>query len=217
MVQTIPEPRQGQDRNSSSAEEEQIAFDIALILTGGVVLPPSTTPLAAISALLLLLPGLSGASGASVANAAARLVALDPPALPEEAGVLRAATLSNLSHRGHYAVAAFRRLAGSVARGDDLRQARRKEARFFAQHREAERMRTAGARLNDAAAERWGPILSWNDTGKAKTHRPSHLAADGKNYDVRRPPRSTGGILPGQAPNCDCVPGPPREGVEVMR
>jgi hypothetical protein len=210
-VRTVTQPqtesRQSQDQNSSSIEEE-IAAAIALILAGGVVLPPSTTPLAAISALLLLIPGLpsfagSEASGASVANAAARLAVTDTPRLPESSGALRTATVNNLSYRAHYAVEAMKRLAGSVASGEDLRGALRKEARYLAQHREAERRRTAGAKMVEAATELHGPILGWKH-GHPREPRPAHLRADGMNFDATRIPASTG-AMPGVLPGCTCT------------
>lgn len=206
--------------SQSEATEEEIAASIALILAGGIDLPSGATPLSAIAALLLLLPGFSQTSeDASVANAVARLVVDDAKPLPkltETNTALRRAHIDNLVYRAHYAINATKRVAASVVEGEDLRGALRGEGRFLHQHLEANRVRAAGAKLNDAAAERWGPVLGWNHTGKAHTHRPNHVAADGANYRVDSPPVSTDGMLPGMALHCDCIAGPPHPGGRML-
>lgn len=220
-TRTLP-PEQAGDSEASPTEEERAAAIAALL--GGIVTVQTVEALvSAIASLLARLPGLpSEASdlGDDVTRRVARLVVEGRQGLREDmdspreaSATLRHTHIDNLIHRAHYAINATKR----VVTAEDVRKGFTVERRFFLQHREAERVRTAGAKLNEAAAERWGPILSWNDTGKAKTHRPSHLAADGKNYDVRRPPTSTGGVLPGQALHCDCVPGPPKQNAEVLR
>lgn len=196
------------------ATEEEIAAAIAAVLAGAVVLPPGVAPVGAIA---FLLRGLPGAPDASVSRAVARLVAGDLPSLPGRTGVLRRAYVDNLLYRAYYALTALRRVTGALGEGEELRDALSKEAAYFEAHKAASKQRERGARLNDAAAERFGPLLSWVHLGTAKTHRPSHLSAHGKNYLVDRPPESTDGALPAMAPHCDCIAGPPIPGAELLR
>ena len=208
-TRTAPQPRPQQTRQQSS--EEEIAAAIAMVLAGSLVIS-GTTPLAAIAALLLRIPD---APDLDVRRAAARLVLEDSPEVPRGAGALRTAYRDNLLYRAWYAVNATKRLGASVAGGEDLRGALKVEARYFAQHREANRRREAGARMVEAAVELHGPVLGWKH-GSPQEPRPSHLAADGKNFDARRVPVSTG-ALPGVLPGCTCTVTAPSPGAEMLR
>lgn len=204
-----PLPQQSQQHS-----EEEIAAAIALVLAGDTsVLPAGVAPLAAIAALLGLL---SGAPGDSVRDAAVRLIVEDTRPDINETGALGGAHITNLVYSAHYAINAMRRLQASVSEGEDLREALATEGRYLQQHRQAKEARVAGARINQAAVERWGPILGWHHTNKAETHRPSHVAAHGANYRPDAPPRSTEGMLPGMALHCDCVPGPPQPNARIL-
>jgi hypothetical protein len=206
-------PVQGE---AQSISEEEVAAAIAAILAGQLALPAGVTLLAAITTLLGALPDApDGPVTAATARAAARLVLEDPPKPPGRSEALRVAYADNLLYRAWYGVNAAKRLAASVSEGDDLRAALSKELAHYHRHREANAARTAGAKLNAAAAERWGPVLSWNHSGK-EHFRPHHKAADGKNYRVDRPPVSTEG-LPGTLLHCGCAPGPPKPNGEMLR
>lgn len=217
MAETRVQSRPPQE---GSTLEEEIAAAIALILAGQVV--PEVGVVAAIAALLTLLPGIpeaddtEGTEG-SVSRSVARLVVRDTPATSRRSGAEVRTSVSNLSYRAHYAIEAVKRVAERVRSGESIAEAFQGERRFYTQHLEANRRRVSAARMNDAAAERWGPVLSWNDTGRAKTHRPAHLAASGANFDLRSPPAATGFKLPGEEPNCDCVAGPPIQGARLLR
>ena len=118
-------------------------------------------------------------------------------------------------YRAHYAVQAAKRLTVSLRSGKTIQEAREKEAPFFARHREAIKRRDAATRMRDAAMDRFGPILNWKH-GDPKEPRPSHLAADGMNFDAREVPTSTG-AHPGVLPGCTCSVGAPVEGAKMLR
>lgn len=205
MTETrTPQAKPRQPQNSpSEATEAEIAAAIALILAGQVVV---VSAVGAIAALLALIPDLPEDDVSTpVARMVSRIGRDTPNALE---GNLRA-NASNLSYRAHYAIEATKRIAGKVKNGDALRDALSAERTYLRQHLEASEVRTNGAALNEAAARRFGPLLGWVHTGRTHTHRPSHVAANGANYRIDRPPQATEGMLPGQALHCDCVPGPP--------
>lgn len=211
---TEPQTPPTQEPQQSQHSEEEIAAAIALVLADDAsVLPAGVTPLAAISALLGLLPG---APEDSVRDAAARLIVEDTRPDIGETGTLRRAHMINLVYSAHYVINAMRRLGTKVSEGESLHKALVNEGRYLQQHRQANEARVAGARINAAAVERWGPILGWHHTNKASTHRPSHVKADGANYRPDSPPRSTEGMLPGMALHCDCVPGPPKPNARIL-
>jgi hypothetical protein len=201
-----------QQSQPQSSLEEEIAAAIALILAGQA-LPNGVSMEAAIGRLLSVLPG---ALGADVSGSVARLVVADKPGVLRGSQATRATSIANLSYRAHYAIEAVKRVASKVSGGQGVADALRTERTHLSQHIEASKTRMAGARLNDAAAERWGPVLSWNHTGTSHTHRPSHVRAHGANFDVRNPPSSTDGMLPGMALHCDCVSGPPIDGARTL-
>ena len=211
--------RTAQSPPSQQSSEEEVAAAIAAVLAGGLVLPAGTTPLAAISALL----GTLGLPDASVRDAAARLVSEDPDLMPDNAAQLRAgpalrrAHLDNLIYRAYYAINAAKRITARVAEGEEasLRGALDKERPYLQQHREANRRREAAARMVDAAVELHGPVLGWRH-GHPKEPRPSHKAADGKNWEAGTVPLSTG-ALPGVLPGCTCVPVAPFPNAETLR
>ncbi len=216
MGRTRTPPEQPQE---TYAEEAAV---IAAILAGTLVVPNPAEAIAAVllsvaPAALLALP----AAAANVALGVASLVVQAPRNSGARGSLLTARgagpasegqLLREAAYKGFYALNALRR----VAAAEDKSQQLRRERRFFGQQLEASRRRTAGAALNDAAAAIHGPVLSWVHTGRAKTHRPSHEAAHLSNYDVRNPPRSTDGLLPGMAMHCDCVAGPPIPGARML-
>lgn len=195
------------------ANEPEIAAAIALILAGGVSVPSVT---GAIAALLRMIPGMPDSGDGDVSVPVSRMVSRVTRGTGTPLDGEVAVSASNLSYRAHYAIEAMKRVASDVSQGNTLKDALNAERINLTRHLEASETREAGARLNQAAAERWGPVLSWNHTGKSSTHRPSHVAANGANYDVRNPPQSTEGLLPGQAPHCDCLAGPPIPGARML-
>jgi hypothetical protein len=183
-----------------SPEEIAAAAAIAAALLDG-----SATP-AAIAAILAPLLPAGIPSGSVDVPGLSRIVLRDPPEGPTPegsggGGLEDLARTENLLHRGFYGVAALRRLAdgGSLAA----------EGKLFGMHQEANEARLKGARLNDAAAEKWGNLLGWHHAGTARTHRPGHEAADGKNFDVTRQPPASTGAWPAMLPFCDCTPRAP--------
>lgn len=202
---------------SSSTAEEQIAATITLLLAGGLPLPEGTTLAAAVAALLLMLPDAPEAPVAEpVAEAVAGLVVRDQPPIPDAPVATQKAYRQNVAFRAHYAVNAVRRVAVDVVGGRSLAESIAAERSNWQAHLDASETRLTGARLNDAAAERWGPELGWYDTGRATTHTHEHQMASGNNYRVDIPPKETDGYLPAQRYKCDCVPGPPHENGRLL-
>lgn len=201
-LRTTSSPSEGKPRPT----EAEIAAAIALILAGQVVVTSAT---GAIAALLALIPGLPDLGEDDVSVPVARMVSRIRADVPNASEGQIRANASNLSYRAHYAIEAIKRIAGKVKNEEPLRDALRAERTYLRQHLEASEARTNGAALNEAAARRFGPVLGWVHTGRTHTHRPSHVAANGANYRIERPPAATEGMLPGQALHCDCVPGPP--------
>ena len=197
----------------ASQAEEEIAAAIALILAGGVVV---ASVAAAIASLLRLLPGLPDIEIDDLTASVGRMVSGITEGETGRSGGEISVSAANLSYRAHYAIEATKRIANSVSEGEGLRGALEGERRHLAQHLDACEARRTGAVMNEAAAERWGPLLSWNHPNTGKDHRPSHVAANGANFDVRRPPQSTEGMLPGQALNCHCSVGPPIPGGRML-
>jgi hypothetical protein len=209
---------QRQQSRPESAQEEEIAAGIAALLAGFFAVTTTAALVNAISSLLQLLPGLPDfgsdedetLSGASVTRSVARLVVRDRQT-PGSSQTLRNAHVDNLLHRAHYAINATKR----VVRSEDIRKGFAKERMYFAAHREAERRRTAGAKMVDAAIELHGPLLGWKH-GHPKEPRPTHLQADGMNFDARSVPAYTG-ALPGVLPGCTCTVTAPFENGRVLR
>ena len=189
---------------------EEIAAAIAALLGGLVVLSSATSLAAAVAAVLERLPE---RPQAPLARRVARLVVADLPVVQGASDTLRRAHIHNLILRAHYSINAVRRVARFAP--DYVRAAFGKERRHYAAHREPERRRVAGARMVDAAVELHGPVLGWRH-GHPKEPRPHHAAADGKNFDARRVPLSTG-ALPGVLPGCTCTVTAPFEGAQTLR
>jgi hypothetical protein len=208
-------PEDSPQGEAGAPTEESIAAAIALILAGQVVV---ASVVGAIAALLKLIPGLPDVGDSDVSTPIARMVSRIGRDAPRASGGEITANASNLSYRAHYAIEATKRIAQDVKNGGSVRDALKGEGRYFTAHLEASEAREAGAQLNNAAARRWGPVLSWRhpETG-GRDHRPSHVAADGANFDVRNPPQFTDGMLPGQALHCHCVPGAPIPGARMLR
>ena len=193
---------------------EEAAF-VASILAGTLIVPNPAEAIAAVllavaPASLLVIPE----TAASVAFGVASLVVQTPgrSARPVRGGpASQGQFLRESAYKGFYALSALKR----VAVAEDRTKALQRERRFFGQQLEASRQRMAGAALNDAATERWGPVLSWNHGPEGPNDRLRHVAADGQNFDVRNPPRETDG-LPGTLPACKCYPGPPIPGARML-
>lgn len=206
---------------TSQQSERQAAAAIALILLGAAIVP---SPVGAIAMLLSGFVPLSvpSALAARLTSETASLALRDLPFRPSSGEVLLAASRAEFSYRAAYAFAALRRLMSAAVEPNEETPAERlvsalhTEERYLEAHKKASGKRLAAARLNDAAAEIYGPILSWNHGPLSPGDRPHHVAADGLNYDVRNPPKETEG-LPSTLPNCKCFPGPPREGMRVMK
>ena len=196
-----------------SQAEEEIAAAIALILAGGAVV---ASVAGAIASLLRLLPGLPDIEMDDLTASVGRMVSGITEGESRRSEGEISVSAANLSYRAHYAIEATKRVAKSVSEGESVRGALEGERRHLAQHLDACEARRAGAAMNEAAAVRWGPLLSWNHPNTGKDHRPSHVAANGANFDVRRPPQSTEGMLPGQALNCHCPVGPPIPGGRML-
>ncbi len=195
--------------------EEEAAAAVAAILIAG-----AADIVAAIARkLLALLPAaLSGALRASVSRDVAESVVQDPIRPPRRSQDSVRAYTEEIAYRAMYGVKAVQRLGSAALDGDALRKAYEREKGLYARHREAAEQRQKGRALNDAMVAIYGPILSWNHTdAKTKSHRLAHKNAHRANYDTRKPPRATDGLLPGQAMNCHCVPAPPRRGARMLR
>jgi hypothetical protein len=204
----------GRSREEAPREQQGYspAEEAAAAAIAGLFLGAATVSIAAVAAILVPLAPTSVSSDAVVdaAENVAKMVLRDPP---DVSGSGRGpaedrAIVENLLHRGFYGVAAFRRLLSGKPLED--------EGRFFDMHQQANDTRLKGARVNDAAADRWGSLLGWHHHGTARTHRPGHVDADRKNYDLTRlPPISTGG-WPGTLPGCDCSPAAPYPGAPLL-
>lgn len=204
----------GSVEEQAQTTEEEIAAAIAALLGDIVAVQTVEALVGAIASLLARLPGLPESDGDdSVTRRVARLVVEGRPAFREgtSSATLRSTHVDNLIHRAHYAINATKR----VIQSDDTRKAFTQERRHFMAHRDAERRRTAGARMVDAAIELHGPMLGWRH-GHPREPRPTHKAADGRNFDARTIPRSTG-ALPGVLPNCTCTITAPFPKAEVLR
>ncbi|MDP9474825.1 MAG: hypothetical protein M3R38_03895 [Actinomycetota bacterium] len=208
--QQTPPPQQ-----QPTPEEGAAAAIAAILIAGGAGM------VAAIAAeLALLLPAsLAGALRSSLSLDVAEVVVADPIEPPRGLNGNVGAYMEEVAYRAMYGVRAAQRLGGAAVSGEEgaLTKAWAREGNLYRMHREAQDRRQRGRALNQAAAERFGFILSWRHTETAKTHRPAHVRANGKNFDVRNPPRATDGMLPGQAMHCDCVPGPPIRGARMLR
>lgn len=139
-------------------------------------------------------------------------------------GFARTAALEAISYRAAYAAAAVRRLSGGVlaaetgSGGEALRAALGAERRHLGAHLEATRRRLAGARATKAMVDLHGPVLSWRhgETRRPEEPRPTHLAADGANFDLRAGTPAYTGALPGVPPGCSCAWGPPAPGARLL-
>jgi hypothetical protein len=208
----------GETRQSPA--EEEVAALVAAILAGSIVVP--NPALAIAEALLNLIPSfLPSLIKVRISADIARLVVQDQPTPTNGTGANLAASESNLAYRALYAVSAVKRLV-KAARGpseesveDRLTKALQAERSYLEGHLSASKRRTQQAAVLDAMAKAHGPILSWNHRDIGKTHRPSHLRADGSNFDIREVPRSTE-AFPGFLPGCHCFPGPPLPGARNL-
>jgi hypothetical protein len=213
-------PRANPAQDQQSSTEEEVAALVAAILAGSVVVP--NPALAIAEALLNLIPSfLPSAIKVRISADIARLVVQDQPTPTNRTGANLAASQSNLAYRALYAVSAVKRLVKAI-RGpgeesveDRLTKALSAERSYLEGHLNASRRRTQQAAVLDAMVNAHGPVLSWNHRDIGKTHRPSHLRADGSNFDIRTVPRSTE-AFPGFLPGCHCFAAPPIPGARKL-
>lgn len=184
--------------------DQEVAALITDILSGAVNSEMST-----VQAISLVLGELEPPPLPEVRDAVAQLTA-------EAADLPGVAYPGNAAFGGFYAVKAAQRI-GQGLQGGTLPDAVLSEQHNFLRHADAQLTRSLGWDVNRGMAERYGNILSWHHLNIAKTHRPSHVLAHGRNYRVDSFPRTTFGALPGMEPNCDCVPGPPIAGAPLLR
>lgn len=234
----MTEARQPESRGSlaltnpgrSRSPDAETAAAIALLLASPA--PQATAVPAVAAALLPILPAFllrTPEVAADVAEEAARMALgnLGPgslePRFPSAKGigkVERRARTENLLLRGFFAIAAVRRLAEALRSnptpaiaGDPLTDALKAERRYLEAHNKARARNLEAAGRIDEAARLYGPLLSWNHgvAGTPADPRPHHLAADGKNFDIRSGPPVETGAWPSVLPGCTCVAGPPRQ------
>ncbi len=123
-------------------------------------------------------------------------------------------------YRAAYILAAAERLMGSLAswRGPEgrvnrLKEAWRREHRYWRLHLEAQRHRLAAAREVDQAGRSWGDLLGWY-LGPRMSHTPECYRAAGHNFRWSQRPRIG---WPGTVHNgCGCFAGPPFATVESV-
>lgn len=193
--------------------DAQRAAVIAAILGGAVA---AASPAAAISFILggVVAPfALPPAVASGISDGAARLAVEgvpEPPSVGLDSPLGRM-HIQNLIRRAQYAIQAAKRMARRVGAGASLRSAFLQEAGPFKKHRSAEADRTDSGRMAHEALRRYGRRATWIH-GDPKEPRPTHLAADGKQFDILDPPVSVGKVLPGVLPGCTCTIGAPRPG-----
>lgn len=216
------------DTSQEAAVEQRVLEALVLILSGDSDLREGhALVLATAGAIELLLPAvISGALREAVSTDIAEMVLRDYPRDTGGSSALSEATRENIAYRALYGVSAIKRAVSALIGGqgqeesgisERLEKWASAEASYFEAHLSAASRREKGAAVIDAMVDLHGPVLGWHDTGRAHTHRPEHLRASGKNFDVRNgPPIETNGAWPGQAPGCDCVVVPPRQGAEIL-
>lgn len=163
-----------------------------------------------------LAPILAASTAAGVAAALVTVAAVSLPvaaAVVDSAGpvasspvigpAMTAVKAAEASYRAAYLVAAARRVQASVRSGSSLRAALAAEKPYLDAHLAAQANRKRAALAVDKAAARHGLILGWKARMDSRTSAEC-AAADGRNFDVRRPP----GIgWPGSVhPHCRCRP-----------
>lgn len=133
----------------------------------------------------------------------------------------RSIRTAEVAYRASYLLAAARRLSRALveARSTNepivaaLHAALVSEGRFRTQHLEAVRNRARAGAAVDAASVLHGPLLGWY-LGRAQTHTPDCVAANGHNFDATRPPRIG---WPGTVHvRCSCYPGAPHPGAATV-
>lgn len=205
-------------RTEPTVSEDEAADLIALILAGAAI-PEGMTVGEGVAGILTL-AGFATIVASTVGGFVSRLSDVEGiPSGGQSQGqgvALRRAQEDALSYAALYLVSAAKRIGASVAAEEGIGEAINSELPNLSKHLDAQGTRLRGAALNDSAADRWGPILNWNHTGTSLTHRPTHVAADGANYDIRRRPLSTNGALPAQEEHCDCVPAAPVAGARML-
>lgn len=221
-----------------ASENPQRAGEIAALLASAPTVAEAELSVAAAVLVMLPPPLLSlqkGQLAAEIAQEIAGFVVIEIPQRPGEAGQspfgqspfgdaeALADWLEELTYRGLYTLSAARRLGSAVLKPETREKERAKalksaldsEKRNFGRHLDSAKQRERGRERMRDARRRYGDVLSWHHLGTAKTHRPSHLKAAGKNFHADRVPKLTG-VFPGMKPGCDCVPGAPILGADML-
>ncbi|WP_273843911.1 hypothetical protein [Rubrobacter calidifluminis] len=198
--------QQASERQTGSQGEAQAAAAIAAALAGGT----AAVGLAAVILGAMPLVGLGLFVRKNPEEAAGVAASVATIVLTKRRGGTSAGRMEDI-YSAYYALAAARRLAAA----GDREKALELEKRYYQMHLEAAKRRRAADRMTTGARSLYGYVLSWHH-GHPKEPRPTHLAADGKNFDTRLGvPRSTG-ALPGELPNCTCYWGPPIPGAPQL-
>jgi hypothetical protein len=191
--------------------------------------PPDAAAIAALT-LLLLHAGTAVAAGSTLEAATSLLgqLGISPAAVAAIWPDVASFTLSpqsdgaagswvrrtSAARRAAYALNAARRLdaAGVTPEAVDA------EHRHMGQHDLAEAKRQVAAQAVDEASARHGLTLGWYARMDDRT-TPGCRAANGQNFDARRPPTIEGSpAYPGQphGGTCRCRPGPPHPGGTLL-
>ncbi len=215
-----PQAAQQPQTSDQTTTEEEVAALVAAILAGSVSIPIPTLAIA--EALLNLVPGfLPTPVQVRISADVARMVSEVGTNTQRPSGASLAAQRGNLAYRALYAVQAVKRLVKAVSGPSEepveerLERAFNAERSYLLAHLNASRRREQQGAVLDALANAYGPILSWNHRDIGRSHRPSHLKADGANFDIRQVPTSTEGF-PGFLPGCHCFGGPPIPNARVI-
>lgn len=208
-----------ESRQQDSLREEEVALAIALILAEKIDVP---NPLPVIAFLIMgLFPlSISRPLRERLSDGVAQMVLRDAPKPTGKGQAEMVALEKEYAYRAHYALQAQARLTRAAqgvedGRAERIGRAQAIEARYFDAHKEARDSRMKGARLNDAAAQIYGDVLSWHHGPLTPNDRENHVAAHGHNFRVSDPPKQTFG-LPATLPHCKCVPGPPRPSAPML-
>lgn len=143
-------------------------------------------------------------AGVSLPVATAVVASVGIEAVPSVVGpASQAVRVAERSYRAAYLVAAARRVQAAVRSGSSLRAALAAERPNLMAHLAAQANRRQAALAVDKAAARHGLLLGWRARMDSRTSAEC-AAADGKNFDVRRPPAIG---WPGSVhPHCRCRP-----------
>ena len=198
MVRRRPRSQQPseQQQQPSGADAALIAAIVALLAIGAAPKPTATK--------IAALVGLPVAAVAPVVMLAIKGASMAPTAASGTA--LRNAQENEPWYRAAYILSASRRVHAALRDGVPEEEALAREQRWFKQHLAAQENRRNTAVQVDAAAAKSGNKLGWYAVLDRKT-TPECRAANGKNFDRRKPPPIG---YPGSVhPFCRCKAGPP--------